>query len=97
VWPRGCTPEGVPLGIHCGGPRGDPGVEDPPMGENPDVGRPDGWGRVPFVGRGPQQRRGVLGGAESNGCGGTVREADTPYGTQPTVGEEPLCGLGCVW
>jgi hypothetical protein len=32
--PRG-VPEGVPLGIRCGGPRSDPGVDDPPLGENP--------------------------------------------------------------
>jgi hypothetical protein len=34
--------------------------------------------------------------AEPNGCGGAMRESDTPYGTQRKVGEEPLCGLGCV-
>jgi hypothetical protein len=48
------------------------------------------------VGRGPQQRRVVLGVAEPNGCGGAVREADTSYRTQPAVGEKPFCGLGCV-
>jgi hypothetical protein len=32
------------------------------------VGLPDGWGRVPFVGHGHQQRWQVLCGAEPNGC-----------------------------
>jgi hypothetical protein len=31
---------GVPLGIRCGGPPGDPVVEDTPLGENRCVGRP---------------------------------------------------------
>jgi hypothetical protein len=96
VWPRGCAAEGVSLGIRCGEERGDPGVEEPPLGENLHLGRPDGWGSVLFVGRGPQQIWRVLCGAESNGCGGAVREAGTPIGTQLTVGEEPPCGLGWV-
>jgi hypothetical protein len=72
-----------------GGPRGYIGVEDTTLGENPHMGRLDGWGIVPFVGRGPQQRRRVLCGAEHNGCGGALREADTPYGKQPQVGANP--------
>jgi hypothetical protein len=64
VWPRGRAPEGVFLEIRCGGHRVDPGVDDPPLEENPDVGHLKGWGRVPFVGRGPQHRRRVLCGAE---------------------------------
>jgi hypothetical protein len=47
----GCALEGVPLGIWYSGPRGNPGVEDPLLGENLYVGCPNGWGRVPFVGR----------------------------------------------
>jgi hypothetical protein len=86
----------MPLEIRCSGPTGDPDVDDTPLGENPRVGRPDGWGRVPFVGRDPQSRRRVLCGAEPNGCGGTVREADTPCGTQLRVGARPLCELGWV-
>lgn len=38
VCPAGEKLEGVPLGIRCVGPRGDPGMEDPPLGENPNVG-----------------------------------------------------------
>jgi hypothetical protein len=83
---------GCPSGIGCGGPRDDPDVEDTPLGENPHVGRPDEWDRVPFVGRGPQQRRRVVCGAECNGCGGAVREADAPHGTQSMVGKEPSVG-----
>jgi hypothetical protein len=40
------------LEVGCGGPRGDPGVEGPPLGENPYVGLPDGLDKV----RCPQQR-----------------------------------------
>jgi hypothetical protein len=34
--------------------------------------------------------------AEPKRGGGDGDSGYTPYGTQPTVGEEPLCGLGCV-
>jgi hypothetical protein len=51
-------------------------------------------GQSPFVGRGPLEQERRLCREEPNGCGGAMREADTHYGTQPTVGEEPLCGLG---
>jgi hypothetical protein len=50
-------------------------------------------GRESFVGCAPQQRRRFLCGAEPNGCGGFLREVHTPYGTEPPVGAEPLCGL----
>jgi hypothetical protein len=39
------------------------GGEDPPLGENPLVGRSVGWDRVTFVRRGPHQRRRVVYGA----------------------------------
>lgn len=63
------------------------------MGENQRVGYPDGWGRVPFMECCPQQRGVCV--AEFNGCGGVLREADTLYGTEPSVRAEHLCGLGC--
>jgi hypothetical protein len=53
VWARVIEPEGVPWGIGCGGPRGDPGVEDRPLGENPHVGRPDRRGNSPVCGARP--------------------------------------------
>jgi hypothetical protein len=65
VAPGGAS-EGVPLGILCGGPRGDPDVQEPSLGENSHVGRRDGCGSVPSVGRGFQQRQRVLCGAEPN-------------------------------
>jgi hypothetical protein len=86
----------VYFGYRCVGPRGDPGVDDPPLGVKPHVGRPDDWGRVPFLGCGPQQRVRFFCGAEPNGCGGALREEVTPHGTQPPVGAELLCGLRCV-
>jgi hypothetical protein len=54
VWLRGCAPESVPLLIRCGGPLGEPCVQDPPLEEIPHVGRPDEWDKVQFVGRVPQ-------------------------------------------
>jgi hypothetical protein len=81
-------------GLGCGGARGQRGVEDTPLGENPHVGLPDGWGRVSFVGRGRQQRPRVICGAELNRYGGALREADTPCGKQPQVGAEPPSWLG---
>jgi hypothetical protein len=44
------------------------------------------------LGHGPQQRRQVLCGAEPDGCGEALREADTPYGIQPPVLAGPLPG-----
>jgi hypothetical protein len=69
VWPRGTG--GGALEIRYGGPS-DADVEAQPLEEISDVRCLDGWSRVPFVGRGPQQRRGVLGGAEGIECGGAV-------------------------
>jgi hypothetical protein len=37
----GCTPEGVTLGVRCGGPRGEADAENPPLGENSDVDGPE--------------------------------------------------------
>jgi hypothetical protein len=36
----------VALGIRCGGARGERAVEDTQLGENPHVGRRDGWGSL---------------------------------------------------
>jgi hypothetical protein len=94
VWAGVCI-LGSPWGSEEVGQGVTGGEKYSPLGENPHVGRCDGWGSLPFVRCGPQQRR-VVCGAEPNGCGGAVRQADTPYGTQPRVGIEPLCRLGFV-
>jgi hypothetical protein len=90
--------EGVCPGVWPRGERvwwvSERSVEDIPLVENPNVGRPDGWGRVLFVVRGHQQRPGLLCGAEGNGCGTALREANTPYRKQHQVGAEaPLLFL----
>jgi hypothetical protein len=52
VWPGGCATEELSLGIRCGGPRGDPGVEGTPLGE-PGVAKP-GDRRIRVVGKSPR-------------------------------------------
>jgi hypothetical protein len=66
--------------MQCGGPQSDLGTEDAPLE----------WGRVLFVGSGPQQRGRVLCGA---GASGGQTKA---YGRETRVGAKPLCGLGGV-
>jgi hypothetical protein len=51
-------------------------------------GKPRWMGQRAVMGRGPQRRRRVLCGAEPSGCGGALREADTPHGWQPVGGGE---------
>jgi hypothetical protein len=66
---------GLVSGWPCG-LWGGPGVADPPLGQTPFWGEPAGWGRVPFIGRGTQQQRRYLFGAEANVFRGAPREAD---------------------
>jgi hypothetical protein len=42
VWSQESAPEGVPLGIVCVGPSGDPCVDNTLLEENPHVGRHGG-------------------------------------------------------
>jgi hypothetical protein len=77
---------GGDLGIGCGWPRGDRGVQDRPRWGNPHVGRADRWGLVPFWGRAAQNDgeflvgRGVTGMRRSERGGYDLWEATHSWG-----------------
>jgi hypothetical protein len=83
----------VLFGIRCCGPRGDLGVEVQLLGENHHV---EWMGQCPVCEAWLSTATASSLWAERKGCGGALREVDTPCGTQLPVGAEPLCGLGCV-
>jgi hypothetical protein len=93
VWNRrgiegpGCGRGGtdrVPVGIRDDGFQGKGNCRGKPQ-----CGSPRWLGQDPVSGGGLKQRNLVIWGAGANECGEAVRE---PYGREPTVGEEPLCG-----
>jgi hypothetical protein len=78
------------LGIRCGGPRGDPGIDDPPLGESPmwDALMDGAESRLWRMERDGEflVGRSVTGVVEPS-------EADTSCGKQLQVGvEPPSCG-----